>query len=137
MKKDIFLATRRNIIAISTIIVFACLIVFAVITQTLYSAKVMDNIDKQLLEQRDIINMDVFDFERYLNQMNNPFPKNFHGKPGMHEEDFIRIPPNLIVIVYKDDELKNISRNQYFTENNLPDFSKESENTIVTIDDNG
>ena len=42
MKKDIFLATRRNIIAISTIIVFACLIVFAVITQTLYSAKVMD-----------------------------------------------------------------------------------------------
>ena len=137
MKKDIFLATRRNIIAISTIIVFACLIVFAVITQTLYSAKVMDNIDKQLLEQRDIINMDVFDFERYLNQMNNPFPKNFHGKPGMHEEDFIRIPPNLIVIVYKDDELKNISRNQYFTENNLPDFSKESENTRVTIDDNG
>lgn len=137
MKKDIFLATRRNIIAISTIIVFACLIVFAVITQTLYSAKVLDNIDKQLSEQRDIINRDVFNYERYLNKMNEPFPKNFHSKPSMHEEDFIRIPPNLIVIVYKDNELRNISRNQYFTENNLPDFSKISEDTVVTIDENG
>lgn len=137
MKKDIFLSTRRNIIAISTVIVFACLIVFAVITQTLYSAKVLDNIDNQLLEQRDIINRDIFDFERYLYQVNDPFPKNFRGKPSMHDEDFIRIPPNLIVIVYKDNELQNISRNQYFTENNLPDFSKVSEDTVVTLNEDG
>lgn len=137
MKKDIFLSTRRNIIAISTVIVFACLIVFAVITQTLYSAKVLDNIDNQLLEQRDIINRDIFDFERYLYQVNDPFPKNFRGKPGMHDEDFMRIPPNLIVIVYKDNELQNISRNQYFTENNLPDFSKVSEDTVVTLNEDG
>lgn len=137
MKKDIFLATRMKIIAISTIIVFGCLIVFALITQTLYSSKVLDNVDKQLLEQQDIINRDIFDFERYLNKMNNPFPKNFQGRPSMHEEEIIRIPPNLIVIVYEDNEIINISRNLYFNENNLPDFPADTEGGIVTLENNG
>ncbi len=137
MKKDIFLATRMKIIAISTIIVFGCLIVFALITQTLYSSKVLDNVDKQLLEQQDIINRDIFDFERYLNKMNNPFPENFQGRPSMHEEEIIRIPPNLIVIVYEDNEIINISRNLYFNENNLPDFPADTEGGIVTLENNG
>jgi len=137
MKKDIFLATRRNIIAISTIIVFACLIVFAIITQTLYSAKVLDNVDKQLLEQKDMINRDIFDFEKYSNHLNEPFFKNFHGKKDGHDEQFIKIPPNLIIILYKDNELKNISRNLYFTENNLPNFPTDTEGTIITLDNNG
>jgi hypothetical protein len=56
MKKDIFLATKKNIIAISTIIVFACLIVFAIITHALYSSRVLDNVDHQILDQKNIIN---------------------------------------------------------------------------------
>ena len=46
-KRDIFLSTKKNIIAISTVIVFVCLIVFAIITQTIYASKVLDNVDKQ------------------------------------------------------------------------------------------
>lgn len=54
MKKDIFLSTKKKIIATSTIIVFGCLIVFAIITQVLYSSRVLDVIDHQLLEQKEI-----------------------------------------------------------------------------------
>lgn len=137
MKKDIFLATRRNITAISTIIVFACLIVFALITQTLYSSKVLDNIDKQLLDQRDIITRDRFDFQKYLIRINEPFFKDFHNKQDLHDEQFIKIPPNLIVIVYEDGKLINISRNSYFNENNLPDFQNDTEGDIVNLENNG
>ena len=56
MKKDIFLATKKNIIAISTSVVFACLIVFAIITQALYSSRVLDNVDHQILEQKKSYN---------------------------------------------------------------------------------
>ena len=55
MKKDIFLATKKNIIAISTSVVFACLIVFAIITHALYSSKVLDNVDHQILEQKKFL----------------------------------------------------------------------------------
>lgn len=54
MKKDIFLSTKKKIIATSTIIVFGCLIVFAIITQVLYSSRVLDVIDHQLFRaERD------------------------------------------------------------------------------------
>ena len=103
----------------------------------MYSAKVLDNVDKQLLEQKDMINRDIFDFEKYSNHLNEPFFKNFHGKKDGHDEQFIKIPPNLIIILYKDNELKNISRNLYFTENNLPNFPSDTEGTIITLDNNG
>ena len=63
MKKDIFLATKKNIIAISTSVVFACLIVFAIITQALYSSRVLDNVDHQILEQKKFITEQPFNFD--------------------------------------------------------------------------
>ena len=60
MKKDIFLATKKNIIAISTSVVFVCLIIFAIITHALYSSKVLDNVDKQILEQKKFLSEQPF-----------------------------------------------------------------------------
>ena len=41
MKKDIFLATKKKIIAISTSVVFACLIVFAIIALVVNTISVL------------------------------------------------------------------------------------------------
>jgi len=160
MKKDIFLATKKNIIAISTSVVFTCLIVFAIITQALYSSRVLDNVDHQILEQKQGLieqpfNSDYqgsFDTGNFMPNENKPGdeteiqssnriqaqteiqPGNFDGKPnGKH----MRIPPNLIVIIYNNNNFEVMSKNLYFSEADLPEFPTNSEGEIVTITNNG
>lgn len=157
MKKDIFLSTKKKIIATSTIIVFGCLIVFAIITQVLYSSRVLDVIDHQLLEQKEILNKEQFNpnyYEYIFNEDRhnldgdlhkdefkspeggeNPHrPENFDGKLDSKPK---HIPPNLIVIVYKNNEFETMSRNLYFSKDNLPTISNDAENEVVTIINNG
>ncbi|NOW88690.1 sensor histidine kinase [Clostridium beijerinckii] len=157
MKKDIFLSTKKKIIATSTIIVFGCLIVFAIITQVLYSSRVLDVIDHQLLEQKEILTKEQFnpnyyeyifnedrhnlDGDLHKDEFKNPDggenphrPENFDGKLDSKPK---RIPPNLIVIVYKNNEFETMSRNLYFSKDNLPTISNDAENEVVTIINNG
>ena len=175
MKKDIFSATKKSIIAISTSVVFACLIIFAIITNALYSSKVLDNVDHQILEQKDFImkqplNFDykgIFDsgnFNAHENKIQNQiqsskdiqpqagkkleeeqkveFPNKFEdqkdgqinkGVEGKLNGKFMKIPPNLIVIIYKNDTFETMSKNLYFTEDDLPVLPQNSEDEIVTL----
>jgi len=157
MKKDIFLSTKKKIIATSTSIVFGCLIVFAIITQVLYSSRVLDVIDHQLLEQKEILTKEQFnpnyyeyifnedrhnlDGDLHKNEFKNPDggenshrPENFDGKLDSKPK---HIPPNLIVIVYKNNEFETMSRNLYFSKDNLPTISNDAENEVVTVINNG
>jgi two-component system sensor histidine kinase CiaH len=157
MKKDIFLSTKRKIIATSAIIVFVCLLVFAIITQVLYSARVLDTVDRQLLEQKDILTKDpfnpnyyehIFGEDRYNPNKNLPKdqleiseadviarrPENFDGKLDGKPK---HIPPNLIVIAYKNNNFEVMSSNLYFSKDNLPAISKDTENEITTITNSG
>lgn len=148
MKKDIFLSTRKNITAISTIIVLICLIIFAIITQTLYSAKVLDKVDHQLLEQQQLMMQKEGDI--YSNNTENfkisdapkkefdgnekgNLPENFQSRPY---DKPVRIPPNLIIIIYNDNKFYNMSNNLYFSEDNLPVFPKDSYGKIATLENN-
>ncbi|MDU4751401.1 MAG: HAMP domain-containing sensor histidine kinase [Clostridium butyricum] len=135
MKKDLFSRTRRNITAISITIVFLCLIVFSAITQIFYYSRVLRNVDIQLMEQKKLLSGDVFNGgDGYSTQKNTHIPENFKGKP---EDKAMRVPPNLIVILYKDNEFQAMSNNLYFSEDNLPKFPKNSEDKIVSLEING
>lgn len=135
MKKDLFSRTRRNITAISITIVFLCLIVFSAITQIFYYSRVLRNVDIQLMEQKKLLSGDVFNGgDGYSTQKNTHIPENFKGKP---EDKGMRVPPNLIVILYKDNEFQAMSNNLYFSEDNLPKFPKNSEDKIVSLEING
>ena len=85
MKKDIFLSTKKKIIATSTIIVFGCLIVFAIITQVLYSSRVLDVIDHQLLEQKEILAKEQFN-PNYYEYIFNEDRHNLDG--DLHKDEF-------------------------------------------------
>lgn len=148
MKKDIFLSTRKNITAISTIIVLICLIIFAIITQTLYSAKVLDKVDHQLLEQQQFMmqkECDIYSDNTENFKISDVPKKEFDGdEKGNLPENFqsrpydkpVRIPPNLIIIIYNDNKFYNMSNNLYFSEDNLPVFPKDSYGKIVTLENN-
>lgn len=119
--KDIFYRTKKNIIIISTAIVFLCLFIFAIITQVLYSSRLLNNIDAQLIQQ-------VKSFEKPNEGMmlEGPFGDWGHLKPP-------RTPPNMIMIIYEGESLRSISPNSYFDDSNLPDFSKSLNNKIVNL----
>ena len=135
MRKDLFSVTKRNIIAISITIVFLCLIVFSIITQFFYSSKVLENVDRQLLQQEKLLSADIFNRENgYGTENNTHIPPNF--KNGL-EGKKLRIPPNLIVIIYKNDAFDTMSNNLYFDEDNLPVFPQNLEEKIVTLESNG
>ena len=160
MKKDIFLSTKKKIIATSTIVVFVCLIVFAVITQILYSSRVLELVDKQLLDQKRIMSehpSDI-DYERsfgdgidipHENKLKDQYetqekingelpkenqPEDFDGKQS---DKPMHIPPNLIVIIYKDSNFESMSKNLYFSENDLPSFPTSTEDEVVSLTSNG
>lgn len=157
MKKDIFLSTKRNITAISTSVVFICLIIFAIIIQALYSSRVLYNVDRQLLEQQKFmmqregnINSDNDLGSKVSGEFENRDfpPSEFGGKSNMNlPENFqsrsnekpIRIPPNLIVIIYdnNNNNFEAMSNNLYFSEDNLPVFPKDSYGKISTVENNG
>jgi len=172
MKKDIFSATKKSIIAISASVVFACLIIFAIITNALYSSKVLDNVDHQILEQKDIISKEPLNFDYkgifdsgnfnahenkiqsqtetqsssnshpqagaklegdLKNELPNKLEDQIKGFEGKQNGKFMRIPPNLIVIIYKNDTFETMSKTLYFTEDDLPTFPQDAENEIVTL----
>ena len=135
MKKDIFSRTKRKIIAISITIVFFCLIIFATITQVFYYSRFLKNVDYQLMEQKKLISGDVFNGgSGYSTQKNTHIPENFKGRP---DTKAMRVPPNLIVILYNNGEFQAMSNNLYFSEDNLPQFPDNSDDNIVTIESNG
>jgi len=160
MKKDIFLATKKNIIFISTSVVFACLIVFAIITHGLYSSKVLDNVDHQLLEQQKFLieqpftlnselSLDEANFIPYENQLEGEDKIDALSKPEdqkeIQHENFDdkqkgkpkRIPPNLIVIIYNNNNFEVMSKNLYFSEDDLPVLPTSAEDEIATLTSNG
>lgn len=158
MKKDIFSSTKKKIIATSAIVVFACLFVFAIITQMLYSSRVLDNVDRQLLEQKNHLTEEPFnlEYERNFGQIDaipredqlgdkSKFklenkieiqadiqPENFDGKQNQNSKH-MRIPPNLIAIVYNNNNFEVMSKNLYFSEDNLPVLPQSAEDEIVTL----
>ncbi len=135
MKKDIFSRTKRKIIAISITIVFFCLIIFATITHVFYYSRFLKNVDYQLMEQKKLISGDVFNGgSGYSTQKNTHIPENFKGRP---DTKAMRVPPNLIVILYNNGEFQAMSNNLYFSEDNLPQFPDNSDDNIVTIESNG
>lgn len=171
MKKDIFLSTKKKIIATSTIVVFGCLIVFAIITQALYSSRVLESVDEQLLEQKRFLSEVPFSLDNDGKfgpiegnfETNSPnkihewqpeeksefksedeFEKgadvkseDIYGKPNQNGKRNMHIPPNLIVIVYNNDNFEMMSKNLYFSEDNLPIIPESEEDEIVTFINNG
>ena len=134
MKRDIFAKTKINIIAISTTIVFLCLIVFSVITQIFYYSNMLHNVDHELIEQKKLLSGDIFnDGKEYSTQKNIHIPENFKG---INDDKAMRIPPNLIVIIYDNDVFQAMSSNLYFSENSLPQFPENSQDKVVTIQTN-
>lgn len=160
MKKDIFLDTKKNIIVISTSVVFVCLIVFAIITNALYSSKVLDNVDHQLLEQQKLLIEKPFtlsyelsfDEANFIPHENKPESEskiqsqskiedqketqheNFEGK---QKGRIKRIPPNLIVIIYNNNKFEVMSKNYYFSEDDLPVLPTSAEGEIFTLTSSG
>lgn len=119
--KDIFYRTKKNIIIISTTIVFLCLFIFAIITQVLYASRLLNNIDKQLVEQAKV-------FEKPIGSIREvgPLFEVGHLKPPI-------IPPNMIVIMYENEIIRYISPNAYFNESNIPNFPNSANNKIVNL----
>lgn len=124
-RKDIFFKTKRSVTFISAGIVFFCLLIFAIITITLYTSRVFSDVDNSLLQEKEKV-------QKILNP--NPYEKQFfeNGKNKLFP-----IPPNIIVVQYKEDMVYSINRNPYFDEYNLPNLGEESLNKVEQITSNG
>lgn len=123
-KKNIFYKTRINVIMISTIIVFLCLFIFAIITKVLYTSRVFNSIDDQLLAQKRVVE----DISRTHNDFMYPKKQGPMTPP---------IPPNFIVAVYKDNEAIYVRPNAYFDKDTLPSISDKTLDKVIKIDANG
>lgn len=130
-RKDIFYKTRKNIILISTMIVFLCLFVFVAIFQSIYISKTFNEIDEDIIRQKMMLEKDI---------LKRPYRESINDKG-----DFIqskhniipRIKPNVIVIVYKNSIPILITQNPYFIESEIKKFNINKLNEIVDIDANG
>ena len=61
-------------------------------------------------------------------------PENFDDK---QKDKSKRIPPNLIVIIYNNNNFEIMSKNLYFSEDDLPVLPTSAEDEIVTLTSNG
>ncbi|EGT3616962.1 HAMP domain-containing histidine kinase [Clostridium perfringens] len=124
-RKDIFFKTKRSVTFISAGIVFFCLLIFAIITMTLYTSRVFTHVDNSLLQEKEKV-------QKILNP--NPYEKQFfeNGKNKL-----LPIPPNIIVVQYRGDRVYSINPNPYFDEYNLPNLGEESLNKVEQITSNG
>lgn len=124
-RRDIFLKTKRSVTFISAGIVFFCLLIFAIITMTLYTSRVFTDVDNSLLQEKEKV-------QKILN-------------PNSHEKQFFEsgrnmlppIPPNIIFVQYRGDRVYSINPNPYFDEHNLPNLGEESLNKVEQITSNG
>ena len=119
MQKDIFSTTRKNIIGISIGLVMGTLVVFAVITQTLFKESLLDDVDQQLLTHKNMIINDMH--IRYLNgkviEVTLPSP----------------LSKEIINYVWQDDQLMKKSPHIYKGKHTYPIFPKTE--GIITIRD--
>ncbi|PWX45347.1 sensor histidine kinase, partial [Clostridium perfringens] len=88
-RKDIFFKTKRSVTLISAGIVFFCLLIFAIITTTLYTSRVFVNVDNSLLQEKEKV-------QKVL--IPNPQDRQFFeiGKNVLPPT-----PPNIIAILYR------------------------------------
>lgn len=115
-KNDIFFKTKRKVTILSTLIVFLCLVIFSIITKTLYTSIVFSHIDKQLMDERNV----------YTNVING-------GRDGRDWRGIPKLPPNIIMVVQGGNGVALVNQNYYFDSENLPDFPENSEDKIVTF----
>ena len=115
-KSDIFFKTKRKVIILSLSIVFICLLIFAIITKTLYTSIVFSHIDQQLMNERNT----------YSNAMNT-------GRDVREWRGIPKLPPNIIMIIQTGNGVALMNQNYYFDSDNLPVFPDNSEDEIVTL----
>lgn len=115
-KKDIFYKTKRKVTVLSTVIVFLCLLIFAIITKALYTSIVFSHIDKQLMDEKNAYT-NVLSLGRDV--------RDLRGIP--------KLPPNIIMVIQGANGIALVNQNYYFDSNNLPDFPENSADKIVTF----
>lgn len=129
-KKDIFYETRRNITLISTSIVFLCLFVFVVIFQALYISNTFNEIDKDIMRQKMILEkeilkrtqIDIYKIDEFV----------------QHKPEIVqRLKPNVIGILYKNKSPIAITPNAYFDLSEIKSFNIDKQNEIVSIKSKG
>lgn len=123
-KKNIFYKTRINVMMISTIIVFLCLFIFAIITKILYTSRVFNSIDDQLMAQKKVVE----DISRVHNDFMYPKKQAPMTPP---------IPPNFIVAIYKDNKAIYVRPNAYFDKDTLPSITDKALEKVIKLDANG
>ena len=96
-KSDIFFKTKRKVIILSLSIVFICLLIFAIITKTLYTSIVFSHIDQQLMNERNT----------YSNAMNT-------GRDVREWRGIPKLPPNIIMIIQTGNGVALMNQNYYF-----------------------
>ena len=118
-RNNIFNKTKRKVIALSTAIVFICLIIFAFIIKTLYSSIVFNNIDRELIKQKVVFS------EKQGEYINERKPM-FKVPP---------IPPNFIVAIHEGDKVFYLRPNAYFQESDVPKI--DSGGKVIKVSSNG
>lgn len=123
-RRDIFHYTKIKISTISIAIVFLCLFVFALIIQFLYSSRIFNSVDKQLLQQKSIVEHMPPGYMRGV-------------RPPLDNNRFLMNPPtfspNIIIGVFVEDVLIGVSPNSYFEVGKLPVLGSESEKTVQDV----
>ncbi|WP_125153217.1 sensor histidine kinase [Clostridium rectalis] len=127
-KKDVFYYTKKNIIFISTTIVFICLFIFAMVTRFLYTSRVFNNVDRDILHQKDMIEHSLPMIMKEKNK--DLLDGKFHFNPPL-------VPPNITAIIYFQERLEFVSPSAYFTNTNVPKMEKLTENKIITLNYKG
>lgn len=125
-KKDIFYYTRRNITILSITIVLLCLVISSITTAFVYNSKVFENIDREILKQKAMIEGTA---PIVIKDNNNMFKVDRGFKPPP-------IHPKVIAMIYYKDNIEFITPNPYFDKNNIPDTASLSENNITEIEYN-
>lgn len=123
MQKNIFKSTRRNIMGMSVGIVMGTLVVFAIITQTLFEESLFDDVDQQLLTHKNMIltDMHVKYKEGQIVEVTLPTP----------------LSRELINYVWLGNKLMEDSPHEYKGSSQYPKFMIEKNGHIVMIRDEG
>ena len=120
-KNNIFNKTKRKVIALSTAIVFICLIIFAFIIKTLYSSIVFNNIDRELIKQKVMFSEKQGDYGYVTDR-----------KPMFKVPP---IPPNFIVAIHEGEKVLYLRPNAYFQDDDIPKI--DSSNKVAKVSFNG
>lgn len=125
-KKDIFYYTKRNITILSITIVLLCLVISSITTAFVYNSKVFENIDREILKQKAMLEGTA---PIVIKDNNNMFKadRGFKSPP---------IHPKIIAMIYSKDNIESISPNPYFDKNNIPDTASLPEDDITEIEYN-